>query len=136
MELTEQQMEKVLGLLRRHLKEGGSNAFKIYPPQQVLDQPAVLSDDQALSKLADTEWHLEFKDGHADTLSAAELVALGLNILEVKARLAAINQGLQDKPDMKLSEVNLKVEVNFEKMFAPETVKNVLGKLDLEDHAM
>ena len=122
-EVADERMKLVAMLIGRIVELG--EQFKIYPPNEALQEPEILKNDQAAEKLAGTQWRLSLSDGREETLSFTELIVLSYELAVVQAHLLKA-QADPSQP----------VEVDFrfklEELMTPEHVKTLLGKLTFE----
>lgn len=99
-----------------------SRGFKIFPPREVTDDPAVLSDQFISERLMDTKWWLRFQDGSEEMLSYSELLALVYQLRDIKRQL----------DQAKSNDVRIKCEFAMKHLLEPDAAIDLLASLDLE----
>lgn len=122
-QVTDERMKLVANLIGQIIKL--HERFKIYPPDEVLQEPELLKNDLAAEKLAGTRWRLSLSDGMEETLSFTELVVLSYELAMIHAHLLKP----RTDPDQPV-EIDLRFKV--EELMTPEHVKMLLGKLKFE----
>jgi hypothetical protein len=110
--LTEERLRFLIDLVADIAQQG--KAFNVFPPAEVTNEPAVLDRDDAAAKLIATKWWLRFSDGAEHLLTFPELMIITHNLI-----------ALMTKPSAGFT-------ISIPNLMNPETVRFLLGKLDLE----
>ena len=101
--------------------------FTLYPPKEVTRDPAVLKSEDIVVRLADTKWWLRLDDGHEELLTLPELIGLVHNLLGARRQLGDVKRRAKAKG-------SVSVGINFDaaSLMTPESVRTLLGKVNLE----
>ena len=123
--LTDERMQFIYNLVGQTFEL--AKGFKVFPPAEVTDDPAVLKDARIVERLRKTKWWLRFADGREELLTLPELLVFTYNLIAVRQQLDEARQrGVQSG----------KLEINLR--FAPsqsmttEGVQTLLSKITLE----
>ncbi len=122
-EVADERMKLVATLIGRIVELG--EPFKIYPPDEALQNPEVLKSDRAAEQLKGTQWRLSLSDGQEEILSFTELIVLAYELAMIQVHLLKA----QADPSHPV-EVDLRFKL--EELMTPEHVKTLLGKLTFE----
>jgi hypothetical protein len=104
-----------------------AQGYKVYPPKEVSDDPAVLKSDEVATKLDGTKWWLRFADGREELLNFRELMVLTYNVFVVKTRLT--HQFMQGVTS---GNFNVSVTMAVPYVMTKEGVQSLLARLNLE----
>jgi len=73
-ELSEKEMQGVMGLLHRRATTQAGNTFAVHPPQKLLDRPNVAKSDEVIDELEKSVFVVVYQGGTNKMLSLPELV--------------------------------------------------------------
>lgn len=114
--LTEERLQFVIDLAIEIVQLGKS--FQVFPPAEVTQDPGLLDRDDAAAKLVATKWWLRFADGGEHLLTFPELMIVTQNLIGL---LTQVRDGTPSN-----------FTVSVPNLMNPETVRFLLGKLELE----
>ena len=124
-QISKDQLHKISNLIG-YIVESASG-YKVFPPREVIDDPAVLQRGDIVDRLADTKWWLRFKDGREEILTLVELMCLTYEMIAVKIQLDEAREqgGLT-------GEINVSFKLPVEQIMTPDGVRTLLSKIELE----
>jgi hypothetical protein len=123
--LPEERMAVVAKLVGSIVQSG--REFTLYPPKEVTSDPAVLKSPEIVSRLAKAKWWLRIDDGTEEILTLPELVGLLYNLLAARRQLDDVKRRAKTK-----GSVSIGITFDAAKLMTPESVRNLLGKVNLE----
>jgi len=135
MKLSQQEYETVMAVVTKvideRLKGSPRGRFKIYPPQEVKDDPSLLSKPNLAETLADTVWRLRFWDGSERNVSFTQLMTITHNVIIQTRELAEMDAKLREAKSGP-SRFHLRMKVNISEIMEDATVKELLASLQIE----
>jgi hypothetical protein len=109
--LTEERLRFLIDLVGDVVRLG--KAFKAFPPAELTRDPGLLDRDDAAARLVGTKWWLRFADGGEQVLTFPELMVVTHNLIAMMTQTGTFAMSVPN-------------------LMSPETVRFLLGKLDLE----
>ena len=119
-------IDDIFELITRLARGGKEGSYRVYPPQQVIDDPAVTERDDAVDRLRDTTWNVRLYDGHVERFTFAEFVTFLHLINDVRnsMRRAEVDARLKGATPASPAAVNRKLHIPS--VMSPPSVKRLL----------
>lgn len=122
----------VLGPIHKRCTEQSDATFKVYPPQEVIDDPTITKVDDVVDRLKDKEFKILFDDGFSEIVSLQELMVFTQNLIFLSLQMQEIGRQLERSRVEGIVEVNLKTNVVPQLSMNPEVVRVLFSKISLE----
>ena len=128
----EDRIDTMFKLITRLARQGKGGSYRVYPPQIVIDDPAVLQADDVVDRLRDTTWHVRFYDGRVERFNFVEMVTFLHLIGDIRGAmgqagaLAKVQGSTLDDPSV----VNRRLHIPT--VMAPASVKRLLNGVSLQ----
>jgi hypothetical protein len=128
-DLTDDQLQRIVDLVE--LLGTTPCNFKIYPPREVVDDPAVLSSPDVTERLLQSKWWLALDNGREELLTFPELLALIHQLLALVKQIEAAQaeMGATGATD---AEIAIEASFNLFELLQPESAQYLLGRLRME----
>jgi hypothetical protein len=135
-ELTEKEMQTVLGLIHKRTSSQGHNTFAVHPPRKLLDHPEIATSNDVIKELEDSVFYVVFQDGTGQILTLTELMFFTSQLIFILAQMRDIAK-MMEAVSSQGGETNVKVQmdVSIDQIMRPEMVKVLLSKLDFSKTA-
>jgi hypothetical protein len=128
-DLTDDQMRRITDVVK--LVVTTRCTFKIYPPREIVEEPAVLRADDVVERLLHTKWWLAFNDGREELVSFPELIALTYQLVVVNAVVEEMQREMQSKGETN-STVDIDAGFNLWELLQPDMARSLLRRLCIE----
>jgi hypothetical protein len=124
-DITDACMEAIADLVGQIVQHGGG--FKVYPPKEITNDPAILEADDVIDRLADAKFWLRLGDDTEELLTLPELLALTYSLLAIRKQFS---QALKDKKPKGAIQMNVGVDVA--EMMKPANAWALLQRVNFE----
>jgi len=121
-----------MGLVHKRCSDQAEAPYKVYPPQEVVDDPSVVESEDVVERLKDKQFQVVFNDGVSEILSLPELMVFTQNLIFIKIQVEETLRQL--KKSQTRSNVQLKLTTNIFPHLAmhPDMVRLLFSKISLE----
>ena len=125
-------MPVIMGLVHKRCSDQAEAPYKVYPPQEVVDDPSVVESEDVVERLKDKQFQVVFNDGVSEILSLPELMVFTQNLIFIKIQVEETLRQL--KKSQTRSNVQLKLTTNIFPHLAmhPDMVRLLFSKISLE----
>jgi hypothetical protein len=119
-------IDDIFELITKLARGGKEGSYRVYPPQQVIDDPAVTERDDAVERLRDTTWNVRFYDGHVERFTFVEFVTFLHLIIDLRnsMRRAEVDARLKGSTPAAPAIVDRKLHIPS--VMSPASVKRLL----------
>ena len=132
-ELTQKEMDAVLGLLQKRVTTQAHNTFVVHPPKLIINDPAVLQSDELVVRLKNSIFTVVFQDGTAKMLSLPELLVFIFNLVTVTQQVEEIESMISASKKPGNHQVTVSFQFSMQHIMQPQMAKALLDKVAFSD---
>ena len=127
--LTKERFQAVLDLVSKRFTTESKRRFTVHGPQKLVDNPALIGNDDVLEQLENEVFLVVFQDGDTELLTLAELMVFVHEIIVLSLHAAKAQRMVETMPDQPM-ELEVKSVLDINEIMKPEIVKVLLGKIE------
>ena len=128
-DLTDDQLRRITDMVKSVITT--RCYFKVFPPREVVEEPAVLRADDVVERLLHTKWWLAFNDGREELVSFPELIAMTYQLVMVNAVVEEMQRDMQSKGETD-GTVDIDASFNLWELLQPDMARSLLRRLSIE----
>ena len=128
-DLTDDQLRRITDMVKSVITT--RCYFRVFPPREVVEEPAVLRADDVVERLLHTKWWLAFNDGREELVSFPELIAMTYQLVMVNATIEEVQRDMQSKGETD-GTVDIDASFNLWELLQPDMARSLLRRLSIE----
>jgi hypothetical protein len=129
-DLSEEEMNAIMDLVRHRATNQAQNAFAVHPPKKLLDNPKIVQSDNVVEELGDSVFVVVFQDGTTKMFSFVELMVFTYNVIVFALKQAEVGKMMAAVCPTDSLKVKVSFSFSVPDIMRPEMVKTLLSKID------
>jgi hypothetical protein len=128
----EVRMPLIMGLVHKRCSDQSHTGYRVYPPRELLDDPSLATRDDAVERLWDKRFRVEFQDGTTEVLTMPELMVFTEQLILIAVQMQTILGQLDKAGVNQPVRASVNANISVERAMHPKAVKVLLSKISFE----
>src|SRR5262245_51998618 len=123
--LSDERVDTLIEFVRHIVQD--RRGFKVFPPREVRNDPAILQSEKVAERLENSQWWLRIDDGQEEVLTLPELLVFVHNLSLIRAKVEKARAGKK-----RSGIVSISVAFDVAELLKPTNTNSLLASVKLE----